>query len=293
MIELSRGRTRAVVLPEAGGRLHQLSIHDGARWLPLLRTPSSFAAHVANPVAGGSFVMAPWPGRIAGARFLWQGRLYDVPANDGAHALHGRTVYQPWTVEWRTAAACRLSCKFDAGWPFRGHAVQEIGVLDRGVSQRIEVHAARGERFPAGAGWHPWFRRSIGRGDVRVQVDAAQTYATDEIIPTGWLPLVQGDLDLRSYPVLGQRRIDACYRHPRGPLRIRWGDIELTMTSSPNITHAVVYTPRHAVCIEPQTCAPDAFNLDAQGVPGAGMTIVDAHHPLIAATIWRWSIGAR
>ena len=64
------------------------------------------------------------------------------------------------------------------------------------------------------------------------------------------------------------------------------------MHSSPNVTHAVIYTPKQAVCIEPQTCAPDAFNLAAQGIAGAGMAVVDARHPLSATTTWRWTIGA-
>lgn len=294
IIELLRGRTRAIVLPEAGGRLHQLSIRDGTRWLPLLCSPVAPGAHLADPIAWGSYPMAPWPGRIDGGRFLWNGRLHHAPVNDGAHALHGRAVYQRWTVDSQLSSACRLSCDFDAGWPFRGRVAQEIEVRDNGIWQRIEVHAAPGERFPAGVGWHPWFRRDLRPGhDVRVLVDADRVYETAEMIPTGWLPRTKGDLDLRGYPALAARRLDTCYRHPRGRLRIRWDDIELTMTSSPNVTHAVVYAPPHAVCIEPQTCAPDAFNLAAQGVPGAGMTIVDTGHPLIATTTWRWTIGER
>ncbi len=293
-IELSRGHTRAIVLPEAGGRLHQLSIREGPRWLPLLCSPASPRAHLADPLAGGSYAMAPWPGRIDGGRFLWNGRLHRVPVTDGAHALHGRAVYQPWTVDTRTSTACRLSCEFDTGWPFRGRAVQEIEVRDNGVWQRLEVQAAGGERFPAGVGWHPWFRRGVRPGhDVRVLVDADDMYETADMIPTGWLPQAKGATNLSGYPALGVRRLDTCYRHPRGPLRIRWDDIELTMMSSPNITHAVIFTPRHAVCVEPQTCAPDAFNLAAQGVPGTGMAIVDDRHPLIATTTWRWTIGAR
>ena len=293
IIELSRGSTRAVVVPEAGGRLHQLSVRDGDRWLPLLHSPPSPPAHLADPIGGGSYVMAPWPGRIDGGRFLWAGRVRDVPVNSGAHSLHGRGVYLPWTVDWRTPSSCRLSVDFDSGWPFPGYAVQEIALLDDGISQRLEVWAGHGVRFPAGIGWHPWFRRSVGgRTSVRVRVDADRIYETAEMIPTGWLPRVKDAPDLRGYPLLGVRRLDTCYRHLRAPLRIGWGDIELTMRSSANVTHAVVYTPKHAVCIEPQTCAPDAFNLAAQGVEGAGLVVVDERHPLIATTTWRWTIGA-
>ena len=292
IVELARGRTRAVVIPEAGGRLHQLSIRDGNRWLPLLRSPASLRALKDDPIGWGSYAMAPWPGRIDGGRFLWRGRIHEAPVNSGGHSLHGRGVYLPWTLDARTAAACRLSVEFDAGWPFAGRAVQEIAVLDDGVSQRIEVHAARGSRFPAGAGWHPWFRRDVRRGeDVRVLVDAERVYETAEMIPTGWMAPATGELDLRGYPALAGRRLDVCYQHTRAALRVRWADIELTMRSSPNVTHAVVYTPARAVCVEPQTCAPDAFNLAAQGVESAGMAVVAPQRPLIASTTWRWTIG--
>jgi galactose mutarotase-like enzyme len=201
-------------------------------------------------------------------------------------------VYSAWQVESANARSCRLSLDFDEGWPWRGRATQEIELLSDGIKQTLRVKAARDAVFPAGVGWHPWFRRSLRRGDdASLLVDADHTYEVADMIPTGWMPRVKRELDLRGYPVLGARRIDACYRHPRGPLRIRWGDVNLTMQSSPNVTHAVVFTPEEAVCVEPQTCAPDAFNLVAQGVAGVGVAVVDEKNPLVATTTWRWSIG--
>ena len=73
---------------------------------------------------------------------------------------------------------------------------------------------------------------------------------------------------------------------------IGWGELELTMTSSRNVGHTVVYTTEHAVCLEPQTCAIDAFNLDARGV-AAGIQIVDEWTPLVATTEWSWSAGEK
>jgi aldose 1-epimerase len=291
-VELRHGRTRATVIPEAGGRLHQLEIRDRAgRWLPLLRAPDDPRVLLDQPLRWGSYVMAPWPGRIDSGCFTWNGRLYRVPVNMDAHSVHGRAVYHPWTLDARTGDACRMSIDFDAGWPFGGRAVQHISLLDDGIVQHVEVDATRSP-FPAGAGWHPWFRRDVRpRHDVRLLVDAGHVYEVDDMIPTGWLPPVKGDLDLRGCPSLADRRLDACYRHPRGAMRIRWGDVELTMEQSPNVTHAVVYTPEQAVCLEPQTCAPDAFNLAAQGIEGAGMAVVRPRRPLVATTTWRWSIG--
>jgi aldose 1-epimerase len=292
IIQLQQGRTRASIAPEAGGRLLQLEIFDGAGWLPLLDAPRVADDAMRDPLAWSSYPMAPWPGRIDGARFTWRGRLYELESNAGPHALHGVAFDRPWTIEAVSGRAARLSLVFDDRWPFGGRAVQEFKLVDDGIEQRIEVHATGGA-FPAGVGWHPRFRRSVRPGhDVGVLVDADQYYETVDMIPTGWLKPVTGPHDLRHGDELAGRRIDACYRHPRGPLRITWGDVELRMESSPNVTHAVVYTPARDACVEPQTCAPDGFNLAAQGISDTGMAVVERGRPLVASTLWRWSIGA-
>ncbi len=292
IIALRRGRTRATVVPAAGGRLQQLEINDGAVWLSLLHTAPTPEALVDDPLHLGCFPMAPWPARIDGGRFVWDRRLWSVPVNDPPHALHGRVAFAPWRIDDVSSDTCTLSIELDRGWPFAGSVVQRIRVVERGIDLQLEVRAARGSRFPAGAGWHPWFRRDVrADGHVRVRVDSSDVYETDGMIPTGWLLHARNEHDLRDGPLLGDRRLDACYQHPRGPLTITWGDVALTMLSSPNVTHAVVFTPEHAVCVEPQTCAPDAFNLAAQGIGGAGMAIVTPSRPLVATTSWRWRIG--
>jgi galactose mutarotase-like enzyme len=218
--------------------------------------------------------------------------VYSVPVQQGHHALHGHACFQPWTVERADATSCRIAVELDGGWPFGGRAVQEFRVLDDGIVMRMEVHAGDAA-FPAGCGWHPWFRRDVRPGhDARLLVDAERWYETGDMIPTGWLMPALDDYDLRTFPELGERRLDTCYRDVRGPLRIAWGDVELTMERSANLAHVVVYTPAEAVCLEPQTCAIDAFNLHEQGIAGAGMAVVAPGQPLVATTTWRWRVVA-
>lgn len=289
LIELEQGRTRAVIAPEAGGRLLRLEISDGSQWLQLLHAPDDPAEAVRGQLAWGSYPMAPWPGRIDGARFTWRGRLYQLDANLGTHSIHGTTFDRPWTVEAASRRSCRISIAFDERWPFGGRAAQRFELHDDGIDQRIEVHATRAP-FPAGAGWHARFRRDVRpRQDVRLLVDATHYYDTVDLIPTGWLKPAVRDRDLRRDEPLAGRRIDACYRAPGGLLRIAWGDVELTMEQSRNAGHAVVYTPAEDVCLEPQTCAPDAFNLEAQGIDGVGVAVVEPGQPLVAETRWRWA----
>src|SRR5512136_854042 len=109
LIDLTYGRTRAVIAPDAGGRLLQLAIRDGTRWLDLLHAPADPADALRDPLARSSYPMAPWPGRVDGARFTWRGRLYQLEPNLRPHAIHGVTFDRPWTVEAVSRRSCRIS----------------------------------------------------------------------------------------------------------------------------------------------------------------------------------------
>lgn len=295
MIELAHGRTRVTVAPDAGGRIAQVELrdHDGA-WLPLLAAPEDEGQLLAEPLMWGCYPMAPWPGRVDGARFTWRGRTHELPVNDGAHSIHGRAVYLPWSVAHEGDSFCLLTVDIgpEEGWPFPGRVLQHIGVQDEGLMLRLEVRALEDAVFPVGAGWHPWFRRDV-RPDIEpaVQMIASEMYERrDDLIPTGATEAPYGDAELRDGPELGERRLDHFYRGVTEPIRIQWGDVELLMTSSANATHAVVYTSERGFCVEPQTCAPDAFNLAARGLEGTGLAVVDAGHPLVVESAWRWRI---
>lgn len=292
-IVLERGDTRVTVAPGSGGRIAQIAVFEGTGWLPLLAGPP-LAGEERGPLGWGCFPMAPWPNRIAGGRFLFEGTQYVLPGNDAGHAIHGLVYDRAWKVDWRTSAAIGMSVSLEeCGWPWRGRASQRIDVVDDGLRLSLEVHAASGSRFPAGVGWHPWFRRASrpSDADICLQFAASERYELRDMIPTGSMLEIGGSRDFRQLRPIGARRLDDCYRGINGPLRLRWGEIELAMRLSPNLTHAVVYSPEEALCVEPQTCAIDAFNLDARGVP-AGTAIVEPGRPLVATASWRWATTA-
>lgn len=286
IVQLEAARTRVILAPALGGRIVQLEAQHQGTWVALLHEPAGTAPERREPMSWGSFVMAPWPNRIAHGRFTWRGDTFAVPPNLGDHAIHGVCFDRAWSVEAATSATCVMRIDFDARWPFGGHALQRVEALDDGIVQTVEIRAD-GLSFPAGVGWHPWFRRDVtGAEHTHVRVDAPVRYELRDQIPTGRLLPVRRDHDLRDYPALGERRLDDCYRCSDGAMRVRWGNLELWMESSANVTHAVVYTPQHAVCVEPQTCATDAFNLDDAD---AGAVIVEPGRPLVASTTWRWA----
>lgn len=289
---IERGKTRVTVVPDAGGRIAQCEIFDGSDWIPLLHEDADTPIEDRDPLSWGCFAMVPWPNRIDNGRLRFEDERYTFPLNDPNGAIHGLGFSAPWKVDWRNPAAIGMSLELDAaGWPWRGHASQRVDVAEDELRLAIEITAPPGVRFPAGCGWHPWFRRTLrANDDVRVRVDADERFELASMTPTGRVLPVDGSYDLRGYPAIGDRRLDDCYVGIRGPIRLAWGSVELAMRLSPNLTYAVVYTPEHAVCVEPQTCAIDAFNLDVFGTPG-GTFVVDAGRPLSAAVSWRWSAG--
>ena len=81
-IDLVAGATHAVVTGVGGG-LRALEVDGRAR-------VEDFDAD-ATPPMGAGMVLVPWPNRIAGARYSWQGREYALEVTEPArgHAIHG------------------------------------------------------------------------------------------------------------------------------------------------------------------------------------------------------------
>lgn len=270
--ELSAGDDRVVVDDRAGGRLASLVAGGAER---LLRADD-------GPFTWGCFPMAPWAGRVADAHIA--GTAIWLRANHGRHAMHGAVYDQPWTVDDAGVDQVALHCPFPPDrWPLGGQAEQIVRLTAGAL--HLELRARAGEQpMPVALGWHPWFLRPA-IGDVAVRVDAHQVLETsDDLIPTGELRPVDGDLDLRTGPDLGDRRLDHAYVGVTGPATVRWPDLTLDMTMPDDADTAVVHTPARGVCVEPQTAWPDPFTRPER----SGVAWLDPHQVVAATTVWSW-----
>ena len=250
MLTLVGPNATVQVDPEAGGRIAQITI-DG---LDVLRGRRDGATQ------WGCFPMAPFAGRLRHGRFDWHGRTYEVPVNKPPHAIHGTTFDRPWRVEAADDTTASLRIELDEPWPLGGHVVQRF-TLDRDALHLVmEVHCGD-EPMPVSCGWHPWFRRDVGRGGpAELEFEAEAMYLRDdEGLPTGALvPPPPPPWD-DCFP----------YTEIALPPLLRWpGALELSIESRGS--DFVVFTePEDAICVEPQTGPPDALNLDpATAAPG-------------------------
>lgn len=248
-IELAADEASAVVEPGAGGRLSSLSVHGHE----LLVGPADVPGGP-EPIAWGLYPMAPWAGRIAHGRFDAGGVEHQLPLTLPPHAIHG-TAYTSadWTVTAApTPDAVDLAVDLADPWPWPIRVTQAVRLHADRLRLELTVTnaaAAGTAPMPASLGWHPWFRRHVDGSAAELRFEAASMYELDgEGIPTGRLvPPPPGPWD-------------DCFTALVGPPVIAWpGAVELTLTSGCSCW--VVYDrPPHAVCVEPQTDAPDAAN---------------------------------
>lgn len=245
--------------------------------------PVSFTDFRQKPTSYGIPVLFPFPNRIREGRFTFQGQSYTVNP-----PRHGFVRDRAWSVVAQGASAeagAWLTSRFDARaypeeiltqfpFPFR------LEITYRLRDARLEIEASAqntGERdMPAGYGIHPYFRRPA-RGTLTVPASARLELA--DSLPTGRLLEANGDYDLRHAADLDALKLDDIYTSietddAEGRARCALVDVENSLQtiiefSREQFPYVVVYTPpspRRAICVEPNTCPTDAFNLHARGV---------------------------
>lgn len=242
--------------PKRGGRITSLRIHG--------REVLVTAADAATD--WGVYPMVPWAGRLSKGRFQWKGRMLQLPINLHPHALHG-TVFDS---EWTQTSPNTLRCSLGAAWPWEGEARSTFELSETGLEWRLEVHSLS-EAFPVVVGWHPWFRRNLASGDaLEFSLDAEEMYVREEDgVPSGAL----------CKPT--EPPWDDCFRGVRTPPGLVWPRA-LRLKLESTCDHWVVYSePPHALCVEPQSGPPDAFNLGP-------VEIAEPERPVIHTFRMQW-----
>lgn len=296
-IEIRSGSTIAKILPDRGFNCYSFVV-DGFDYL--YQTDDLFPD--GKPTRSGIPILFPWPNRIAGSRFTWDGREYQVPVTEEATgaSLHGFACRTAWQVldqqedrvtgEWilsRDAADKAEMWPADAG--LRVTYRVEPTVLD----VTTEVFCNDDADLPFGLGFHPYLRVPGPFDQWLLQCDASQMWPLTNMTPSGAAEPVPGDLDFRKARRLGDQHLDNAYTGlpETGELSRRAGLLSmasaLAVSSDPGFGDYVLYTnpDRDAVAIEPYTCATDAVNLQAQGI-AAGWQVLPAGQ----TASFRWRI---
>lgn len=291
--ELSGPRgARCLVLPGVGSQLGLLALDPGAGRdaVDVLHAPPPPELRQAGWGAGAP-ILFPFPGRITGGEYRYRGESHRVGSGQGRHPLHGFVGLAPWEVieggsddhgAWvRTAIDHERLGVLPEAFPgqYRLEVTHRLG--DGGYEQGILLRNTGSRAFPFGYGWHPYFRTPLlprgTRADCTLTLQASARWElTADLVPTGRRLEVAGPYDLRSPNPLGDKSYDDPFTmvapDPGGGSSIVLEDpragLRLTVWAESAFRDWVVYSPRTlgAVALEPYTCTPDAFNLEARGV---------------------------
>ena len=256
LLLLTQPNTRAVIDPACGGRLASLQIKGEEILVSEGKTDTDW----------GCYPMAPWAGRIREGKFKWLENRVDLPINAPPHALHGTVLGSEWEVMGSDALRCRLG----PTWPWAGEIRSYFKLTPGELYWRMEVHTAA-HPFPVVMGWHPWFRRRLSEGgDARLTFDPQTMYSRDHAgIPSGE----------KVSPTPGPW--DDCFTNVNNSPTLSWPN-GLNVEINSSCDHWVVYDqPEHAICVEPQSGPPNAFNLE-------GFEIARPDQPVCHTMRLRW-----
>lgn len=244
-----------------------------------------------RPSGAGIPLLAPFPGRIAGAAFEWEGRRYKLePTGNNGHAIHGFALRQRWRTIEQTAD--RITAEYQPSlddpaalgqWP-SDHRLRATYSIDGGrLTLDFSAENVGGQSMPFGFGTHAYFRLPLADGAdpestlVRAPVDAE--WLSEEQIPTGQTTDLPADHALPAGAALAGREFDTPYRFLNGATTTELLDPTtgqgIRQTFDGSMTCCVIYTPGHreAICLEPYTCVPDPIALSSRGVAAGLITL--------------------
>lgn len=231
-------------------------------------------------------IMAPWPNRLDGGKWQFEGRTLELPINlhEQQNANHGLLMDHPYEVLEQTESSVKLGALIHGrlGYPFDVQTTVTYELVEAGVNISHTAENLSAKDAPYALGGHPYFKISgVDSEDLFLRSGAETVLVVDERqIPTGTMPTAHSRFDMRS----GVRVGDNFYDHDFTDLPRDDEGLAHTYLTAPdgrgfdiwqdsNFKHVVIFTPdfyfanvgepkRYACAIEPQTAGPNAFNTE-------------------------------
>lgn len=232
-----------------------------------------------GPYAYRSALLAPWPNRIAGGRWAWDGAPLQLEVNEPASrsALHGLVHRAPFGVQARSHEQVVMTHELapTPGYPFRLRVRASYRLGEEGLSCFLEAENLDDRAAPVGLGVHPYIAAPGLVDDVVLTLPARTTPLLDEQWhETGRRPVAAAGRDFRQPRRLGSVELDAAFTDlvlgTNGRVEVVFGfpdGPELVLWSGDTCRWLVVYTGhtllpgerRRSMAVEPMTCNANAF----------------------------------
>lgn len=224
--------------------------------------------------------LIPWPNRIDGGRYTFDGVDYQVPLTepDKGNAIHGFLRWRNWTVRAQADDRVELGTVLHPlmGYPFTLDVSVTYTLAETGLSVYTTATNIGDRPAPYGTGQHPYLTVGTDRIDpATLRLDAATWVPVDDRgLPTGTAPVDGSPFDFRTGRQLGDQDIDNTFTDlGRDRDGLAW--VHLSGPDGRSVAVWVdegypfleIYTAhtqpapylRRGLGVEPMTCAPNAF----------------------------------
>lgn len=257
IVEISNANNRLVIDSVLGGRATQWFYKD----LQILGPKGD------NPLVGGWYLMAPWPGRIRDNQIIYKNNTYPQEVNFENWAIHGTVACSEGKVQNQTSESVEIVHYTNKNWPVSMEVLQRWTVTSKYLTCYAKISASQGE-FPAELGWHPWFKKQLAKGKpAKFGIEAVSQYVKDN-----------KSITLNETKEIGTPPFDDAFFVPSGKGFIEWPEALRIDFSTALETFVVFDEPEDVFCIEPQTGPPDAIN--------RAVNLVTPQTPLEASVKW-------
>jgi len=288
LVTLADDSGRRVRVACHGAALIGFEVARGGRPFDLAAGHRDAAEIVARP--GSRFaIMAPFAGRIADARYRFDGCDYDLQPGAAAgqrESRHGFVRDADFTVAELAAhgafarATLTTSIGRHPGYPFAIALSVSFTLDGAGLALEVRMRNVGDQAAPCFFGWHPYFRVSDGFADDWLLTVPARTLirtGADLIALAGdaaYVPLDDAPaLDFRRSRLIGGSVLDQGYTDlaadTDGRIRTRLADpnsgFGITVWQERGVMHAFTGDTlksdrRRSIALEPMECMANAFN---------------------------------
>lgn len=278
---------QVAVATEVGATLRVYSVGG-------LDVVDGFAPGEISP-AGRGQVLAPWPNRLDGGRYAFEGRearaAIDEP--ERGNAIHGLVRWVSWSVGSEADDAVAFTCVLPAqpAYPWRLELEVAYRIGPEGLVVTTTASNASDRPAPFGIGFHPYVTVGVNVDEAAFTLPASRRLLTDDrALPIGEEEVNGTTFDFRTPRPIGGTQLDTCFtglaRDEDGRVRARVeaGDREVELWADEAFAYLQAYTGdtlgpafrrRQAIAIEPMTCPPNALATGTDVVrlePGATWT---------------------
>jgi len=247
----------------------------------------NFAEGTERPSGSGIPLLFPFAGRLPGTSFEYQGKTYPLEEGDGrGNAIHGFVMQRPWRVdaftESRVVGQFHMSIddpELIQRWPADFRIMVSYEVAGNTLRSEVLIENPDDKPLPVSFATHAYFRLPLAgeasAADTVVTVPVSEEWELTNLIPTGRKLTDTRARQLAAGMQLKDAQFDNIFsgvRHDAAGQASTTltapGGRRLIQTFDRTFRHVVVYTPPHreAICMEPYTTLPNAFNLEATGI---------------------------